>query len=285
MIDSHTHLQPHGAAPPLTRERLERYVAVARERGLDGICVTEHLFRFEEAYRALYGWWDDDPSPELAALAQRYWQDHATIAVAEYVRLVEDAKRDGLPVWLGIELDWLRGREETLRAFLAPYDWDIVVGSVHYIGAWGFDSGEFAAEWERRDVAQAWADYGALVAELAASGLADVIAHPDLPKVLGHRPADETPLHRTIVEAAAKADVAVELNSNGLNKPCREMYPAPALLARAHGAGLAITLASDAHTPERVGESFDALVAAARLAGYREAVSFAARRRVVHELG
>ena len=285
LTDCHTHLQPHGQAPPMTVERIEAYVEAGRARGVERIAITEHLFRFEEAYKALHGWWDDDPDAHLAGLARAYWEDHVSGSVADYVRTVEAAKRKGLPVLLGLEMDWIHGREDALAAFLKPYDWDIVIGSVHYIGSWGFDCDEFMAEWARRDVADVWSDYGALVRELAESGLADVLAHPDLPKVFGHRPADETPLHSAILAGAAVNGTAIELNSNGLRKKCGEIYPALALVERAHAAGLPVTLASDAHTPDRVGANFDDLIAWARRAGYREASAFVGRARTEYAIG
>jgi histidinol-phosphatase (PHP family) len=278
MIDCHTHLQPHGQQPPMTRALIDEYVRVAESRGVTAVCITEHLFRFREAYELLRGWWDDDPDPHLAALAERYWRDHISGSVADYVRLVESAKAAGVPVLLGLEMDWVHGREDALRQFLAPYDWDIVLGSVHYIGSWGFDDHAFDEEWKKHDVADVWRDYGALVRELAESGLADVLAHPDLVKVFGHRPANETPLHDAILAGAAVHGTAVELNTNGLNKPVREIYPASPLLVRAHSLGLPITLASDAHTPDRVGERFETLFEAATDAGYREAVTFVSRK-------
>ena len=278
MIDCHTHLQPHGSQPPMTRERIEQYVRVAAERGITAICITEHLFRFEEAYEALYGWWDEDRDPTLASMAARYWQDHVSGSVREYVRVVEEAKRDGLPVFLGLEMDWLHGKEDVLRDFLAPYDWDIVLGSVHYVGAWGIDDDSFIAEWDRRDIPEVWDEYGALVRELAETGLVDVLTHPDVLKKFGHRPQDETPMHAAIIEGASKHGAAIELNSNGLRR-CGEIFPALPLVERAHAAGLPITLASDAHTPELVGSHFDELAAWARRAGYDEAVTFVERRK------
>ena len=277
MIDCHTHLQPHGQQPPMTRERIEQYVRVAAERGITTVCITEHLFRFEEAYKALYGWWDEDPDPTLASMAAAYWKDHVSGSVRDYVRVVEEAKRDGLPVLLGIEMDWLHGKEDVLRDFLAPYDWDIVLGSVHYVGAWGIDDDSFIAEWDRREIPRVWDEYGALVRDLAESGLVDALTHPDVLKKFGHRPKDETPLHRMIVEGAAKHGTAIELNSNGLRR-CGEIFPALPLVERAHAAGLPITLASDAHRPEVVGSHFEELVASARQAGYEEAVTFVGRR-------
>jgi histidinol-phosphatase (PHP family) len=227
----------------------------------------------------LNGWWDIDPDKALGAMVDQYWHDHVSGSVGDCVRVVEDAKRAGLPVLLGIEMDWIPAHADRLRRFLAPYDWDIVVGSVHYIGAWGFDDTRFLEQWKKREIADAWADYATLVRGLAESGIADVLAHPDLPKVFGHRPRDETPLHEAIVEGARRHRTAIELNSNGLRKRCAEIYPAAPLLQRARALALPITLASDAHTPDRVGANFGDLSDWARAAGYEEACYFEARQR------
>lgn len=286
-VDSHVHLQPHGQQPPITRERIELYVEAAHANGVERIAFTEHLFRFQEAYDALIGWWDADPNPALAATTAAYFRDHVSGAVADYVRVIEQAKADGLPVLLGLEMDWIPGHEESLRTFLAPYDWDIVLGSVHWIGAWGFDWPEVpanAAEWKTRDIDAVFADYAALLSDLAESGLSDVLAHPDLPKLLGHRPASFSPLHSAIVDAASANKHALEINSNGYRKPVAEPYPALPVLERAQKAGLPVTLASDAHVPERVGQRFDDIAAWAAQAGYTEFVSYEGRRPTAHPL-
>jgi histidinol-phosphatase (PHP family) len=267
----------------MTLARIEEYVLAAEERGITAICLTEHLFRFEEAYRALYGWWDADPDPRLRGMVANYWQDHVSGSVADYVRVVEQAKSAGLPVYLGLEMDWLPGKGDILRDFLAPYDWDIVLGSVHYVGAFGIDDDNFLFEWEKRDIAQTWSEYGAHMRELAETGLADVLTHPDVLKKFGHRPTDETPLHAAIVEGATKTGTAIELNTNGLRR-CNEIFPALPLVEHARAAGLPVTLASDAHAPNYIGHEFEAAVAWARAGGYDDASYFVGRKRKTYSL-
>jgi histidinol-phosphatase (PHP family) len=156
---------------------------------------------------------------------------------------------------------------EDLRRFLGPYDWAIVLGSVHWVGSWGIDSAhskQDVAEWGRRDIDGVFDDYAGLLRDLASAGLCDVLAHPDRPKLFGHRPTSFTPLHSAIVEAAQSGGCAVEINSNGYNRVVAEPYPALPVLEQARAAGLSITLAARA--------------------GYGEFVSYRERRAVSHPL-
>jgi len=262
-------------------DRIRLYVDAAQANGVDKVAITEHVFRFREPFKRLYGWWDDDPNPELVATVKAYLQDHLSANLVDYVRLVEEAKAQGLPVLLGIEMDWIPGREDDIRALLAPYDWDIVLGSVHWIGAWSIDSGKSEidmAEWERRDVDEVFETYAGMLRDAARTGMFDVLAHPDLPKIHGHRPTRPGPIDAALVEAAAAGPCAVELNSNGWNKPVCEAYPDLPIIEGALVKGLPITLASDAHTPDRVGERFDELAALARRAGYQEFTWYESRK-------
>jgi histidinol-phosphatase (PHP family) len=280
IVDAHVHLQPHGEAPPVNRALIESYVAQAQRNGVDVVVFTEHLFRFKEALQRLDGWWDCDPDPALRKLAREYWADHVNLSMAEYAGLIEQAKSDGLPVRLGLEMDWIPGHGDDLRALLKPYAWDCILGSIHFLGAFGIDIDECLDEWRRRDVNDVWEEYTQFVEDLADARIADTIGHPDVVKVWGFRPGDEAKYQKRIVEAAARNGMALEVNTNGWRKPVAELYPAPAMLQLARQRGVPITLGSDAHTADRLGQRFGDAIANARAAGYEDYLTFVAREPV-----
>ena len=51
----------------------------------------------------------------------------------------------GLPVKLGLEVDYVPGLERETRELLAPYPWDYLLGSVHFIGERSVDGEELLA--------------------------------------------------------------------------------------------------------------------------------------------
>ncbi len=201
----------------------------------------------------------------------------------EYVASVRQAQRDfpSLTIRLALEVDFLPGQEEWIRELAARHPWDYLIGSVHYSpGGWAIDNPAKLDLWRERDVAVVWAEYFDWLTQAAASGLFEIIGHADLPKKFGFRPTqDGTPMFARFLAAAAKSGTAIELNTAGLRKDCREIYPSRAILELARASGVAITFGSDAHKPEEVGMDFAAAVALARTVGYTEAANFARRER------
>ena len=104
------------------------------------------------------------------------------------------------------------------------------------------------AEWDVRQVDQVWDEYTRAIEELAASGVCDVLAHPDLVKIARRVPAVPDEFYDRITEAAVRSGMAAELSSAGWRKPIGEEYPAPPLLKRFVDAGVPLTTASDAHS-------------------------------------
>ena len=106
-----------------------------------------------------------------------------------------------------------------------------------------------------------------------------MLAHPDLPKVSGRRPAVPDEWYDRMAEAAASSGMAAEVNSAGWRKPVAEAYPAPALLSRFRKRDVPITTASDAHAlPDVAARAADLRVLLAD-AGYEWLAGYRDRRR------
>jgi histidinol-phosphatase (PHP family) len=282
VLDYHLHLWPHSErATPLSLEQIGTYCERAQAAGVEELALTEHLFRFRQADALLGGFWNDDGiSPALAGSMADYWDFHATADLDAYVTLAQQAKDAGLPVVIGLEVDYYRGRMDQVADLLAGYPFDVLLGSVHWLGAWRFDDLDdpvSLGEWSAREVDACWDTYTGALEELAASGTCDVLAHPDLIKVAGHRPDSPVEWWDRIAEAAATSGMAAELSSAGWRKPAAEQYPAEGLLARFAAAEVPLTTASDAHRLEHVADHADSLRALLGAAGVDALQGYAAR--------
>jgi histidinol-phosphatase (PHP family) len=200
-----------------------------------------------------------------------------------YVESVQAARRDfpQLTIRLALEVDYLPGQEDWIRDLAARHPWDYFIGSVHYVsGGWDIDNPKKLSEWRQRDAYAVWAEYFDWLTQAARSGLFEIIGHADLPKKFGYVPdRDCTSLFRTFLEAAAGSGCAIELNTAGLRKDCREIYPSRRILEMARERGVPITFGSDAHAPAEVGMDFAAALDLARAAGYTKCCRFEQRQR------
>jgi histidinol-phosphatase (PHP family) len=286
VLDYHLHLWEHGPRPlDATLEQVAAYCAHAAEHGVTEIALTEHFHRFGQADAVFRGWWDDtDDRPEVREAMGRFWVDDLGADLDRYVEVALAAKAEGLPVVLGLEVDYFAGRMDEVAAVLEGYPFDVLLGSVHWLGAWGFDNWAepaFAEEWDRRPVEAVWRAYTEALEELAASGTCDVLAHPDLVKVYGRFPGagEVDECHARMAEAAARSGMAAEVSSSGWFKPVAEAYPARTLLDRFHAAGVPITTASDAHKIERVAAKRPEVRELVTAAGYTELCAFEGREQ------
>jgi histidinol-phosphatase (PHP family) len=136
------------------------------------------------------------------------------------------------------------------------------------------------SHWKNHDPFEVWSIYFERLAQAAESGLFEIIGHADLPKKFKIYPAQDcTPLYERFLDRAAKTNVAVELNTAGLRKDCREIYPCRDLCWKGRRAG---TFPSPSGpTPTRrqeVGSDFAAAVDLARSVGYTHWRRFTARK-------
>jgi histidinol-phosphatase (PHP family) len=275
LTDYHVHLRPDepGTTAELffTSENAERYREIASERGIAELGVSEHIHRF---HRALDVW--NHP----------IWCQTAADDLEEYVAFV----REETDLRLGIEADFVPGREDRMANLLEPYEWDYVIGSVHFLRDYAVDMTGAFDVWGRGESAEkVWTRYFLTLAEAARTGQYDIMAHPDLVKIWGgSRPAPEGDLRRyyePAVEAFADAGVAVEVSTAGLRKPVHEIYPARGFLEMVVDAGLPVALSSDAHVPDELGFGYEQAVELLADLGITELCVFERRQRRLEPIG
>ncbi len=292
MGDYHVHLHPHG---PYTGkgprpgqypiEHIEAYFESAYANGATEIGFTEHLYRCIESQPVLGTWWEEDPRKDLREFTASYVRSERVLSLERYVQAVVDAKDRGLPVKLGLEVDFFPGTVDAVVEFLAPYPFDFLIASTHWLGAWGIDLAEQEYEFDRRGHLRSYEEYFAMETRLAASGHFDVLAHADVVKKRGVK-LDEVPtdMYEELAVAAARGGTAVEVSTAGLFQPAREMYPARPLLERFHDHNVPITLASDAHIPQNCARDLPRAIELARSVGYTHRIEFTDRRGTLVQL-
>jgi histidinol-phosphatase (PHP family) len=266
IVDYHMHLRSEREEIAHHSRAIDPYVETARAAGVDEIGFTEHGYYFTQL-RTLW--------------SVSYQTERCVYDLAEYVDAVVQARESGLPVKLGLEVDYVPGREDETRALLAPYPWDYLLGSVHWIDGLGVDGEPKLVD--EVGVDGAYRRYFEALACAARSGLFDSLSHPDLVKIFGDRIAAFD--YSEIADAIAEAGVAVEVSTAGLRKPVGELYPHPDFLAACRERGVPVTTGSDAHVPSLVGRDFDRARALLRSVGYETVTVFERREARQEPLG
>lgn len=245
--DYHMHTKRCGHA---TGE-VEEYIAEAKRKGLSEIGFSDHL-------------------PLVTHRDPAYTMDLAELP--DYQKDMEEARagHPELSIKIGIEADYMPGETLRIGELISAYPYDFVIGSVHFIRRWAFDDPREKDRWNDEDVDAVYRTYYRLLQEAAKSGIYDIMGHVDLVKKFGHRP--KTDMRPLVAETAAvfyETGVTLEINTSGLRKPVKEIYPSTDVLQIYADAGVPIVFGSDAHAPQDVGADLEAAKALALQVGYR----------------
>ncbi|MCW2968378.1 MAG: histidinol-phosphatase [Solirubrobacteraceae bacterium] len=274
LTDYHVHLRPderdETAAAAFTAANAERYREVATERGIAELGVAEHVYRFSAA---------------LDVWQHPLWLEYAHDDLDAYCSFV----REETDLRLGIEADFVPGREERMRDLIEQREWDYVIGSIHFLAEGALDYDKYDVWNSGRSPDHVWRTYFTWLGEAAATGMYDVLAHPDLVKHWGQeRPWPDRDLrfyYDLAMEQIAESNVAVEVSTAGLRKPVGEIYPSSALLEMLVDAGVPLALSSDAHVADQLGFRYDDAVALLADHGVTELAVFEGRERRMEPIG
>ncbi len=220
----------------------------AQAAGADAFGISDHLVLTPKEL-------DIDPSDV-------WWMPPANLEayVTEAKAVKTELTDEKFKVFIGLEADYFPETVDRLRETLALYDFDYVIGAVHYAGKFPIDHS--AANWERLTPDQChevWRLYIDKLLGLTQCGCFDWVAHLDLPKKFGYpMPDDLRPKMREVINAIADVELAIELNTAGLDKECREVYPAEWMLEQAVEQAIPVALTSDAHSTEQIVRHFRA---------------------------
>ena len=196
MLDYHLHLWPHHRARDAAAARAAGAYCERAAGGRGGRAGADRapLPLPPGRGRCSGGFWDDERvPPALAESMADYWEFHAT-ARPRRLRRVRPGGQGGRPARSSSASRSTTTGAAWTRwpACSTGYPFDVLLGSVHWLGAWRFDDLDdpvSMAEWSARQVDDCWDAYtdGPRGAG-GVSGACDVLAHPDLIKVAGHVP-------------------------------------------------------------------------------------------------
>ena len=108
-IDFHSHV---------SRSSAHQMALAAKERGLQVLGLSEHVFQMEEARAPLAHTALEGPMMSLPA----------------YIEAVQAAAREtSFDVRLGLEVDFIPEKNEQIQTSIQGYAWDFLIGSVHEV--------------------------------------------------------------------------------------------------------------------------------------------------------
>lgn len=261
LINTHCHsnFTGHGEG------EISEYIAEGEAAGLSTLAFTEH-YPLSNKF---------DPTSYVSISANN---------LQAYIQSVENARsmtkiKD---VILGIEIDYLGTDEDRAITSKDLEIFELVLGSVHFVGSRPFDNPDSLDEWkEPGAVDSIWRRYIDTWCEMAADNSLriDVLSHPDLAKKFAFYPSfNLLPEYEKMAEAARAGNRMIEVNTSGSYYACKEMFPALPLLQAFQRAGIPCTVGTDAHIPRNIARDIQKAYKLMYDAGYKK-VTVPTRKR------
>jgi histidinol-phosphatase (PHP family) len=170
---------------------------------------------------------------------------------------------------------------EPMDEILAEYEWDFVLGSLHA-------QCRSYLTWLKKnkvnDDAMRIDSYFRHLKDGAQSGRYDSMSHPDVIRTYGvvseFKPAEHEEVIRDFLQAVVDEDICMEVNTSGLTKGDFEVHPDPLILDWASEMGVKLTIGSDSHQPNSVGQFFDTIQPMLGEKGFKDLHFFRGRQRI-----
>ena len=272
LIDSHVH--SHHSRD--SRQTLEEIYRAAVEKGLSGVAVTDHA--------------------DLWVIKKEDVFNHIAASTME-AKLANGLYEGEVCFLAGIELaDQIDGIANA-KKLLELAEYDVVLGSVHCVDIEGWednyaflDFGDSVPEENLQEYLAVYFDKLLLTAQTQEF---DVLSHLTCPlryingkfhRNIRLEKHQET--IREILKAVMDREKSLEVNTSGLGKDYGETLPDRAILEEYYAmGGRRITLGSDGHTPEDVGNGFAGAIEMLKDIGFEGYTYYVGRRPVFVPFG
>lgn len=259
-------------------EWAEGFFDAAKKRGLSEIGISEHSHTFPEFEKLYY----DDLILDDSEVGkfQKIWlkTNKFKHSLQDYFDFMNELKKNHA-VKIGIEVCNFQN-QDAVKKILDEWQFDYIIGSVHFLWGWGYDAAKIKSEWERRDLRDIYEQYTLEVEKLAASKLYDVLGHPFNIRLFKYFPNfDVTPYLERVAAAMKKFNLAVDVNTGTKYRyPVQEISPYADFMKVAAAYDLPIIITSDAHQPEDCGKFNAEAVEYAKSFGYKKILRFNQRQ-------
>ncbi len=257
MIDYHVHtpLCNHAEGAMLA------YVEKAVEIGLRDLCFLDHL-TFPERENG------QSMRPGEVAL---YFQA---------VQLLKYRYKGTINVKAGLEVDFNPAYIDEIQAIVQTFAFDVIGGSLH--SPCGQDIVSRSSDWGhgKLDTDDIYTLYFKELDKMLDHDYFDVLCHLDLFKKFGRKPSRSFDDRvDAILQKIKEKGLTIEVNTSGYDHLANEMYPSLSMIIKCGQLGIPLTLGSDAHTPENIGQHYDRILPVLVSAGYRQLSTFTKRKR------
>ncbi len=209
-----------------------------------------------------------------------------TEGIARLGKKIEKVKMkfgDRINILFGLEVDYFPEFEKEIGEALKEYEFDYVIGSIHFLDGWNYDTDKSRYPEFKNDYLYRW--YFSELQKAVRSGLFDYMAHPDLIKKHQIWPENsQKDLYRETAKIFADSGVAYEVNTSGRDRPCGEFFPGNELIGEFYHAGVPVTLGSDSHYEHQIGRYFNEAKTLLRESGYQSVVRFHKRKQITEPL-
>lgn len=279
-IDYHMHFE-YGS---YDLEWVQGFFESAKKNGVGEIGISEHSHGFIEFKDLYYEELILDDSVVGSYQAKWLEKNKFKYTLKDYFKFMQMLKEKGYPVKIGIEICNFKNQEK-VKAIIKDYEFDYIIGSVHFLNGWGYDFADIKQVWNDFSLQDIYKWYAEEITNLAQSGLYDVLGHPFNIRLFKNIPEfDVKPILEQVATVLKEANMVIDINTGTLYRyPIEEISPYPDFLQVAKKYDLPIITSSDAHKPEDCGRYIDEAIDYAKTFGYDSSIIFTNRQRSINK--